>query len=64
MTSEPSKHTFGSIRIVIQEQTVHKMTKLVEKMYESNLVGRTRSQSHKVKGYQATFEEFLDATRS
>jgi hypothetical protein len=39
------------------------MTKLVEKMYESNLVGRTRSQ-HKVKGYQATFEEFLDATRS
>eukprot|EP00978_Attheya_sp_CCMP212_P019228 scaffold53623_cov55-Attheya_sp.AAC.2 len=49
LTSELAEHTFESMRVVIQEPTVHEMTELVEKielklkaMYESNLVG-TRS---------------------
>eukprot|EP00978_Attheya_sp_CCMP212_P000272 scaffold503_cov71-Attheya_sp.AAC.2 len=49
LTSKPAEHTFGSMRVVLREPTVHEMTELVEKielklkaMYESNLVG-TRS---------------------
>ena len=31
-TSEPAEHTFGSMRVVIREPTVHEMTELVKKL--------------------------------
>jgi hypothetical protein len=66
-TSEPSKHTFGTIRSEKREFTTLEFTELCEKMdrklkavHESKL---KQCRSPK-KGYQATFDNFLKATEN
>ena len=66
VTSEPSEHTFGMLRYEKREFTVMEMCELVEKLnrklnalYKGNL---KHSRDPK-KGYQATMNDFIEASK-
>ena len=69
LTSEPCEHCFGSYRCICREFTILQVSEVEEKrekkinaMYESDLKIK-RLVDARIKGYQATFVEFTEASK-